>query len=152
VQVGIGVMPENGSLWQDAWSNHQGAGVNGEGMVLFVSYVKRADAERAAAADPENVAIVAGSESCGAYRWKPKVFEDEEDGPLAPRKNRVVLNGVFTLDALESMAGADDSFNAVYSPAIRAWGALAEKDQEQVYGVELVDNRVVGLYFEPRRR
>jgi hypothetical protein len=65
VQVGVGVMPEDGSLWQPAWSNGQGAGINGEGMILLVRYVKCADAERAAASDPENVSVVAESASCG---------------------------------------------------------------------------------------
>jgi hypothetical protein len=142
-------MPEDGSLSQPAWSNHQGAGVNGEGMVLFVSYVKRADAERAAAADPENVSIVDGSESCGAYRCKPKVMKDEPDGPLAPRKNRIVVSGVFTIDALESIAYADRSFNDVYDAAVEAWEGLSEGDQKRVYGVEVAENRVVGIYFEP---
>ena len=151
VQVGVGVLPEGGSLWQPAWSGHQGAGINGEGMVLFVSYVKSAEAERAAALDPENVAIVAGSESCGAYRCKPKVMKDEKDGPLAPRTNRVVVSGVFELDALEAIAGADSSFNRVYGAAIEAWEGLAEEDRSRVYGVEVVENRVVGIYFEPRR-
>jgi hypothetical protein len=149
VQVGVGVMPEDGSLWQPAWSNHQGAGVNGEGMVLFVSYVKRADAERAAAADPENVSIVDGSESCGAYRCKPKVMKDEPDGPLAPRKNRIVVSGVFTIDALESIAYADRSFNDVYDAAVEAWEKLSERDRKRVYGVEVVESRVVGIYCEP---
>jgi hypothetical protein len=151
VQVGVGVTPEGGSLWQPAWSNHQGAGINGEGMNLFVSYVKRADAERAAASDRENVSIVAGSESCGAYRRRAKVMKDEEDGPLAPRKNRVVVSGVFALDALEAIAGADGSFMSVYGAAIRAWDGLAEEDRGRVYGVEVVENRVVGIYFEPPR-
>lgn len=150
VQVGIGVMPEDGKLWQRAWSNHQGAGVNGEGMVLFVKYVRRADAERAAAADPQNVSIVPGSESLGTYRRKPKVLLEEPDGPLGPRKNRIVVSGVFTLDALESIAAADRSFGPVYSAAIEAWEALAEEDRERVYGVEIVDNAIRGLYFEHR--
>jgi hypothetical protein len=150
VQVGVGVTPEDGRLWQPAWKNHQGAGVNGEGMILFVTYVKRADAERAAALDPENVSIVLGSESCGAFRRKPKVFEDEKDGPLAPRKNRIVVSGVFTLDALEAIADADRSFDA-YRAALRAWEGLAEEDRERVYGVEVAENRVVGMYFEPMR-
>jgi hypothetical protein len=152
VQVGVGVTPEDGSLWQDAWSGHQGAGINGEGMILFVSHVKRADAERAAAAEPENVSIVGGSESCGAYRCRPKVMKGEEDGPLAPRKNRIMVSGVFTLDALESIACADDSFDAVYGAAVRAWEGLSEGDRERVHGVEVVENRVVGIYFEPPRR
>jgi hypothetical protein len=152
VQVGAGVMPEDGSLWQSPWSNHQGAGVNGEGMVLFVKYVRRAEAERAAAADPENVSVVPGSESLGTFRCKPKVLADELDGPLAPRKNRIVVSGVFTLDALEAIGAADPSFSPVTRAAIRAWEALAEEDQEKVHGVEVEENVIRGLYFEHPRR
>jgi hypothetical protein len=79
-------------------------------------------------------------------------MEDEEDGPLAPRKNRIVVSGVFTIDALESIAYADHSFDAVYDAAVGAWEGLAKEDRERVYGVEVVENRVVGIYFEPPRR
>jgi hypothetical protein len=62
------------------------------------------------------------------------------------------VSGVFALDALETIAGADDSFSDVYDAAIRAWEGLAEEDRKRVYGVEVVENRVVGIYFEPPLR
>jgi hypothetical protein len=62
------------------------------------------------------------------------------------------VSGVFTIKALGSIARADQSFNAVYDAAVEAWEGLSEEDRERVHGVEVAENRVVGIYFVPQYR
>jgi hypothetical protein len=50
------------------------------------------------------------------------------------------VSGVFTREAI---ACADDSFD-VYGAALDAREGLAVEDRDRVYGVEVVENQVVG--------
>src|SRR5579883_3266997 len=58
VQYGAGVWPEDGEYPHAAWSNHNDPMIRGAGLVLHVKCFNRPDAERAVAADPENISIV----------------------------------------------------------------------------------------------
>jgi hypothetical protein len=149
VQYGAGVWPEDG-CYPAAWraSPEDERGIAGAGLVLNVKFFVRADAEAAVRADPENVSIVPGSESFGTFRRREKTLGEV----LPPRKNRVVVTGLFTMENLESMASAEPAFSPIYDEACKAWQALELLDarsEARAFAVEIVENRVVAIHVEP---
>jgi hypothetical protein len=60
-----------------------------------------------------------------------------------------VLNGVFTIDAMDSLQNIDPAFREVCHAALDAYWQLEEEDQKRLFGIEIVDNRVVALHVKP---
>jgi hypothetical protein len=146
VQPGAGVSVDRADRpaeWGPRRSQDGAAGVGGEGTVLNVRYVRRDDAERAVATDPAHASIVEGSESFGTFRRPPKVFEGEP----SPLKNKIVVTGVFSLDALYEIASADRSFRPVYDAALGASERTGAGDH--AYAIELEANRILAVRVLP---
>jgi hypothetical protein len=147
VLPGVGVEPET-ERWPSAWgAGPKMTGIGCEGSFFRVSFFARADAERAVAADPDNVSIVPDSTTMGAFRRPPKRIEDE----ASPVKPRIVVSGVLTMAMLDAL-GEEPSFKPVARAVNEAWRALAESDASRAFAVEMVENRLVAIHVQPKGR
>jgi hypothetical protein len=117
--------------------------IGGAGVVLRVKFVRREDAERAVAADTENVSIVEGSTSYGTFRTPPKVFKDE---PMVS-KNKISISGTFTANALSEIANCDPAFSAIHYQVEEELARLGVAG-EKVIGIEVEENRIVAIHVE----
>jgi hypothetical protein len=120
--------------------------IGGAGVVLRVRFFRREDAERAVAADPENVSIVEGSVTHGAFRMPRKVHADEPE----VSKNKILISGTFTANELCEIAGLVRSFSPVYRQVDEELERLGVAE-EAVLGIEIEENRVVAIHVKAER-
>ena len=117
--------------------------IGGAGVVLRVRFFRREDAERAVAADPENVSIVEGSVTHGAFRMPRKVHEGE---PEVSRKE-ISISGTFSVNELCEIANLVRSFSPVYREVNEELEKMGVPE-EAVFGVEIERNRIVAIHVK----
>ena len=145
VDFGLGVSMENGGR-PECWWHHPEPLLGGAGSVLLVKYVRKPEAERVAAADPENISIVPDSNTFATYRFPEKVLKGEKK----PSKNRVVLTGIFGVEAFNAIAEADESLGPVRSEVWESLETMGNEEEKRVTGIEIIENRLVGIYVNPK--
>jgi hypothetical protein len=145
VSLGVGVHTEVKED-RDIFRMRGAPPVGGAGVLLRVQFVRKEDAERAVAADPENVSIVEGTLTHGAFRMPRKVHDDEE--PIA-KKNRISISGLFTVGELCEIANLVPSFGPVCDELDGELFRIGAKD-EAVIGVEVEENRIVAVQVKAK--